>query len=61
MIFNLTHKHDKQLETHGRVLSSMATDALVLKHQAIRLYNADYTFIALSQFHTEILQLKEQY
>ena len=56
MIFNLTHK---QLETHGRVLSSMATDALVLKHQAISLYNADYTFIALSQFHTEILQLKE--
>ena len=31
----------KQLETHGCVLSIVATDALVLKHQAIGIYSAD--------------------
>ena len=35
---NLTHK---QLETHGRVLSTVATDALVLKHQGISTYTAE--------------------
>ena len=35
----------KQRETHGCVVSTMATDALVLKHQAINIHNADYTFI----------------
>ena len=34
----LTHKH---LEIHGGVLSTVATDALVLKHQAISIDNAD--------------------
>ena len=34
----LTHKH---LETHGSVLSTVATDALVLKHQAISIHIAD--------------------
>ena len=34
----LTHK---QLETHGCVLSTVATDALVLKHQAISAHIAD--------------------
>ena len=34
----LTHK---QLETHGCILSIVATDALVLKHQAICIHNAD--------------------
>ena len=34
----LTHK---QLETHGCVLSTMATDALVLKYQAISIQSAD--------------------
>ena len=34
----LTHKHR---ETHGCVVSTVATDALVLKHQAISIHNAD--------------------
>ena len=28
-------------ETHGCVVSTVATDALVLKHQAITIHNAD--------------------
>ena len=35
---SFTHK---QLETHGGMISSVATDALVLKHQAISIYSAD--------------------
>ena len=31
----------KHRETHGCVVSTMATDALVLKHQAISIHNAD--------------------
>ena len=34
----LTLKHRK---THGCVFSTVATDALVLKHQAISIHNAD--------------------
>ena len=34
----LTHKHQ---ETHGCVVSTVATDALVLKNQAISIHNAD--------------------
>ena len=34
----LTHK---ELETHGYALSTVATDALVLKHQAISIHSAD--------------------
>ena len=48
----LTLKHR---ETHGCVVSTVATDALVLKHQAISIHNADYTFIVLDQFQTNIL------
>ena len=33
----LTHK---QLEMHGCVLSTLATDALVVKHQAISTHSA---------------------
>ena len=40
----LTHK---QLETHGCVISTVATDALVLKHQFISTHSADYMFIKL--------------
>ena len=32
----------KQLETHGCILSNVATDALVLKHQAISIHSADW-------------------
>ena len=34
----LTPKHR---ETHGSIVSTVATDALVLKHQAISIHNAD--------------------
>ena len=34
----LTLKHQ---ETHGCIVSTVATDALVLKHQAISIHNAD--------------------
>ena len=51
----LTHK---QLVAHWYVPSSVATDALVLKHQAIDIHNADYKFIVLDQFHTQIFQLQ---
>ena len=36
--FDLTLKHR---ETHGCVVSTVATDTLVLKHQAISIHNAD--------------------
>ena len=36
--FRLTLKHR---ETHGCVVSTVTTDALVLKHQAISIHNAD--------------------
>ena len=36
--FYLTPKHR---ETHGCVVSTVPTDALVLKHQAINIHNAD--------------------
>ena len=38
----LTHKH---MEMHGCILSTVATDALVLKHQAISIHSAEYIFI----------------
>ena len=34
----LTHK---QMETYGHILSNVATDALVLNHQAISIHSAD--------------------
>ena len=42
---NLTHK---QLETHGFLQSIVATDVVVLKHQAISIHSADKFFIALT-------------
>ena len=53
--FSLTLKHR---ETHGRVVSTMATDALVLKHQAISIQNADLTFIVLDQFQIKLLHIR---
>ena len=52
----LTHK---QLETLGCIFSTVATEALVLKHQAITsisTHNAGQIII-VGKFHTEILQL----
>ena len=38
----LTHK---QLEAHRSILSTVATDGLVLKQQAISIHSADLAFI----------------
>ena len=51
----LTLEH---LEMHGCVVSTVATDALVLKHQAISIHNADLTFIVLDQFHIKLLHIR---
>ena len=48
----------KQLETHGCVISNVATGALVLKQETISAHSADKIIIVLDQFHTEILHLK---
>ena len=40
---------------HGCIVSIVATDDLVLKHQALSAHNADYIFIVWDQFHTEML------
>ena len=50
----LTLKHR---ETHGCVVSTVAADALVLKHQAISIHNADETLIVLDQFHIKNITL----
>ena len=39
------------------ILNNVATDALVLKHQAISIHNADSKIIALYQFHSNVLRL----
>ena len=49
---SLTLKHR---ETHGCVVSTVATDTLVLKHQAISIHSANQTFNVLDQFHIRIL------
>ena len=43
-IVGLTHK---QLEIHGFVLSTVATDVLVLKHQAISIHSSKWIFLLL--------------
>ena len=53
----LVDKSIKQLETDGHILSTVTTDVLVLKHQAISIHSADKIFIVLEQLHTGILQL----
>ena len=53
-IFNLNNKNDlviieglaaKQLELHGCVMRIVATEALMLNHEAISLHSADLTFV----------------
>ena len=51
----LTPKHR---ETHECVVSAVATDAPVLKHQATNIHNADETFIVVNQFYINILYIK---
>ena len=50
----LTHK---QLEMHASVLSNVATDALVLKHQTTSIHSADNILVVLGPFHIKILHL----
>ena len=47
----LTHK---QLKTHRCLLSTVATVAFLLQHQAISIHSANWICIVLDQFHTEI-------
>ena len=54
-VVSLTHKW---LEMGGCILSIVATDVLVLKHQAISIHCAELIITGLDQFHTEILQLQ---
>ena len=60
-IYTLTIQHltHKQLETHVCILSTVATDALFLKNQAISIHNADQISIELDQFQTKILLYNE--
>ena len=48
----LTFKH-----RYRYVVSNVATDALVIKHRAISIHNAELTFIVLDQFHIKISHL----
>ena len=43
---------------HGCVLSTVATDALVLKHQAISIHSAEKISIVLDPSHTAISHLQ---
>ena len=45
-------------ERHGCVVSTVATDALVLKHQAISIHDVYLTFIILDRFQIKILHLQ---
>ena len=42
----------QQLETHGGVLTNVATQALRPMHQTIRIHSADELFIVLDGLHT---------
>ena len=48
----------KKLQTHGCVISTVATDDLVLKHQVISIHSADCIFTVLDRFHRETLHLQ---
>ena len=56
-MWRITHK---QLEMHGFVHSTVATDALVRKHQAVSFQPADYTCILLNEFRSKPYS-KQQY
>ena len=45
------------MEMNGCVLNTVATGALTLEHQAIRIHWVDQISIALGQFRTKILCL----
>ena len=47
----------KWLGTYGCVLSTVATDTLVPRHQAISIHSANQIYIAVDQFQTGIFGL----
>ena len=51
---SLTPKH---MEMYGCVLRTVATDALVLKHQAIIIPSSDEILIVSDQFYTNIIYI----
>ena len=44
------------MEMHECIFSTVATDALVVKYQAISIHSADYIFILVEQFYGKILE-----
>ena len=52
IVWNVTILSHKQLETHGCGISSVSTNALVLKHQGISIHSAEQ-IISVFQFHTK--------
>ena len=46
---------------HGCVVSNVATNGLVLKHQAISIHIADLTFMILDHFHIKCYTYGEQH
>ena len=50
----LTHR---QLKKHGSIISTVTTDVLVLRHQAISSHSAD-SLLIVDQFHAEMLHLQ---
>ena len=57
VIFSQWYLTHKMLDMHGCILSTVATDALVLKHQAISIDNAEQISIASDQIQTKTLHL----
>ena len=49
------------METHWCLLNTVATDALVLKHQAISNHSADYVFIVLPYYLQKYYIYNEQH
>ena len=52
----LTHKH---LEMHRCTISTMATDAVVLKHQGFSLHSSKQVSVVLDKLHKNILHLQQ--
>ena len=52
---------DKHLEMHECILSTVATDALVLKHQAISIHSTDQLYSAFNQFHQKVRNFEKNF
>ena len=57
LLIQVNYPH-KQLEMHEYILSTVATDDLVLKYQVIFICSIDQIWMVLHQIHTKILLLK---